>query len=246
VYRPPPNAPVTALALHLHGGAFVGGLPEHGSTVAALLAGSGAVVLSLDYPTAPEHPFPQGAEAAYAALAWMLRQRRRLGAGDAPLVVAGEEAGGNIAAAVALMARDRDSPRLAAQVLLSPMLDVCTGSASLRAQAEGARCPWAEGWRKYLARACDALHPYATPGASMRLGGLPPTLLVTACDDPLRDETRAYAKRLRKAGVGVDEVVLQEATGWPATYLQPPTLPARWHSAVREHVQRFLRETAHA
>jgi len=228
-----------SLVLHLHGGAFVAGVPEGGSTVAALLADAGAVVVSLDYPLAPAHPFPQGVEAAYAALAWAARRQRSLAVPGARLFVAGEEAGGNLAAAVALMARDRAGPSLAGQVLLSPMLDVCVGTASLRRVNAGpVGCPWADGWRQYLPRACDAAHPYATPGTSMRLAGLPDTLLFTAIDDPLCDETRAYAQRLREAGVEVDEAVLPFATGWPSSYRRKTQSP--WADAVRERARRFL------
>jgi len=229
----------SALVLHLHGGAFVAGMPECGCPVAALLAEAGAVVVSLDYPLAPAHPFPQAIEAAYAALGWVVRHRRRFAAADARLFVAGEEAGGNLAAAVAAMVRDRDGPPLAGQLLLSPMLDACVGTASLRRVHAGpVGCPWADGWRQYLPQAGDASHPYATPGRSMRLAGLPPTLLLTAIDDPLCDETRAYAQRLRDAGVEVREAVLPFATGWPASYRK--TAAAPWADEVREQARRFL------
>lgn len=241
------HAEPASLVLHLHGGAFVDGDLERGSTVASLLAEAGAVVVSLAYPLAPDHPFPQAAEAVHAALAWANRHRRKLAGGGAQLFVAGEEAGGNLAAAAALMARDRLGPPLAGQILLSPMLDVCVSTASWRgAQAGPVGCPWADGWRAYLPRACDAMHPYAAPGSSMRLDGLPPTLLITAQDDPLRDETRAYAQRLREVGVPVAEAVLPLATGWPKSYLQPASTESPWASAVREHLRRFLLERAGA
>ncbi len=231
------------LVLHLHGGAFVGGDLEGGATIAGLLADAGAVVVSIDYPLAREHPFPKAAEAAHSALTWMRRHRRRLAGAGAPLFVAGEEAGGNLAAASALMARDRHGPPLAGQILLSPMLDVCVSTASWRGVHAGpVGCPWADGWRAYLPRACDAMHPYAAPGSSMRLDGLPPTLLVTALDDPLRDETLAFAQRLRAAGVPVDEALLPLATGWPQSYLQPASAKALWADAVRQRLQSFLLE----
>jgi acetyl esterase/lipase len=248
VYRPANIDGVPApLVLHLHGGAFTGGDLEGGRCVASLLASAGAVVISLDYPLAPEHPFPQAAEAIHAALGWAHGQRRRLAGAGAALFVAGEEAGGNLAAAAALMARDRQGPALAGQILLSPMLDVCVSTASLRgAQAGPVGCRWADGWRAYLPLACDAMHPYATPGASMRLDGLPPTLLITAQDDPLRDETKAFAKRLRAAGVPVDEAVLALSTGWPRSYLDPAPPRSPWPDAVRERLRGFLLEHAPA
>lgn len=233
------------LVLHLHGGAFVQGLPPEGATVARLLCEAGATVLSLDYPLAPAHPFPRALETAYAVLLWAQQQRKRLAAAQAPLFVAGEEAGGNLAAALAMVSRDRAGPALAGQILLSPMLDVCVATASLRDACAGhSGCMWADGWRRYLPQASDAMHPYAAPAHAMRLAGLPPALLVTARDDPLRDETRSYARRLQAAGVVVDETVLTLATGWPLAYTQPGQADEPWARAVRTHLRRFL--AAHA
>ena len=105
-------------------------------------------------------------------------------------------------------------------------------------------CPWARGWRSYLADACDAMHPYAAPAHAMRLAGLPPALLVTARDDPLRDETRTYAQRLQAAGVPTDETVLSLVTAWPLSYREPAQVDAPWARAVRTHMRRFM--AAHA
>jgi len=232
----------TPLVLHFHAGGFVGGTLEGGHAVASILTAAGAAVASLDYPLAPAHPFPQAAEAGHAALLWIERQRRRLAKPQAPIFVAGEEAGGNIAAAVAMMARDRHGPALAGQILLSPMLDACVATASQRDARNGpVGCPCADGWRAYLARASDASHPYATPSATSRLAGLPPTLLVTSLDDPLRDETQGHARRLREAGVPVELAVLPIVTGWPRSYQLPYSAP--WSTALRERVQAFFDHT---
>ncbi|MFT3955706.1 MAG: alpha/beta hydrolase [Piscinibacter sp.] len=230
------------LVLHFHAGAFVAGGLDEGAAVAGLLVDAGAAVASLAYPLAPEHPFPQAIEAGYAALQWLERQRRRLAVTRAPLFVAGEEAGGNLAAAVAMMARDRAGPELAGQILLSPMLDVCVGTASQRdAKAGPVGCRWADGWRAYLARGADALHPYAAPGSAQRLAGLPPTLLASAADDPLRDETLAFAARLRDAGVPATLALIDGATGWPRSY-QAGT-PGPWAASLGRHLNRFLQHT---
>lgn len=230
------------LVLHFHAGAFVGGGLDEGAAVAGLLVDAGAAVVAIDYPLAPAHPFPQAVEAGYAALQWLERQRRRLAVTRAPLFVAGEEAGGNLAAAVAMMARDRAGPELAGQILLSPMLDVCVGTASQRdAKAGPVGCRWADGWRAYLARGADALHPYATPGSAQRLAGLPPTLLASAADDPLRDETTAFATRLREAGVAVELALLDEPTGWPRSYQSGAPRP--WAAALGQHLNQFLQHT---
>lgn len=226
-----------AFVLHFHGGGFIGGSLDSGAAVARVLADHAALVGSLDYPLAPARPFPQAVEAGYLALQWLDRKRRRK-RHLAPLFVAGEDAGGNIAAAVALIARDRDGPPLAGQILLSPMLDACIATASQRAANDGPLgCPCADGWRAYLAQATDAMHPYASPGTSLRLAGLPPTLLLTSIDDPLRDETLAYAQRLGEAGVEVQTDVLPMATGWPKSYADGA---AAWAAPMRELLRPFL------
>jgi len=235
------SAGVSPLVLHFHAGAFVGGSLEGGSCVAGLLADAGAVVMSLDYPLAPEHPFPGAVEMGYAALEWAFKARHKLAGAGAPVFVAGEEAGGNIAAAVALMARDLQEPALAGQILLSPMLDPCLATASLRdAEAGPVGCTWADGWHNYLPRLEDASHPYAAPGSAFRLAGLPPTLLITAQDDPLRDETLAYAARLRAAGLVALDTVLPVPTGWPCSYLEPADPKKAWGPLLRERFGRFF------
>lgn len=234
-----PNAP---LVLHLHAGAFVSGPPEGVPCVVRLLLGAGAAVVSLQYPLAPERPFPHAAEAAHATLVHLHKRRRALAGGSSRLFVAGEEAGGNLAAAASLMARDRAGPPLAGQILFSPMLDVCVGTASLRrAQAGPVGCRWADGWHDYLPDANDALHPYATPGAAARLSGLPSTLLVTAADDAFRDETAAFARRLREAGVPTGQLMLPAPTRLPAPYMEPtPRCDPDWAAIARARVRRFL------
>ena len=231
----------TPLVLHFHSGAFTSGSLDSAEPVARLLAEAGAIVVSLDYPLAPEHPFPHAVEAGYAALVWLQKQRAKFAGGDAPIVLAGEEAGGNIAAAVALMARDRQRPKVAAQILFAPMLDACVGTASLRKAAVGhVDCKWAHGWHDYLADTPDPQHPYAVPGRAMRLAGLPSTLMFTAEDDPMRDEALAYAARLRAADVLALEFVLPGATGWPRTHGAPidPALP--WPRIALERCRQFL------
>jgi len=193
-----------ALVLHLHAGAFVSAPTVGVPCVVRLLVDAGATVLSLRYPLAPEHPFPQAPEAAFAALMHLHKHRRQYAGASARLFLAGEEAGGNLAAAAALMARDRGGPEVAGQLLFSPMLDVCVATASMRGIRAGpVGCRWADGWRSYLPRASDAMHPYATPGSAVRLASLPPTLLVTSQDDPMRDEAEAFAQRLRHDGIVV-------------------------------------------
>ena len=233
-----PGAP-TPVVLHLHGGAFVGGDLDSGESLAQLLAQAGAVVVSIAYPLAPEHPFPVALEASYVALQWIARKRLRLGGAGAPLFVAGEEAGGNLAAALALGARDRGEPRLEGQILVTPMLDPCSAMPSKRAATGGdVSCKWSTGWSQYLRKPMDAEHPYAVPAHASRLGGLPPALVLAGEDDPMRDEARAYAERLRQAGVVV-RTALVPATGWPQSLEAPPhSCPCE--QAVIGHLRGFL------
>lgn len=237
-----PRVGTVPLVLHFHGGAFTSGGLDSGDAVARLIADAGAVVVSLDYPLAPAHPFPQATDSGHAALSWVRKHRHKLAGEGAPVFVAGEEAGGNLAAAIAMMSRDQRQPALAGQILLSPMLNPCLATASLRAADAGVKgCRWAQGWKDYLSQVGDGCHPYAAPGPSMRLADLPPTLLLTAVDDPLRDEALDYARRLRAAGVTVRDAVLAAPTGWPCSCQDPTSHEAPWASTVQEHVQQFFK-----
>lgn len=223
LYAPAEIAADAGLVLHLHGGAFTGGSLMEGEAVATMLAEAGSVVLSLAYPLAPAHRFPEGLEGAYGALVAIGKGRARWASKRAPLYVAGEEAGGNLAAALTLMARDRRGPALAGQILLSPMLDPCLGTCSLReVEAGPVGCRYADGWADYLGTPDRAAHPYAAPINASRLAGLPPALLISADDDPMRDEAASYARRLQEAGVSVRHHVQTGPTQWPAAYAGAP------------------------
>ena len=233
------------LVVHFHGGAFVAGDLDSGSTVARMLAGAGAVVVSLAYPLAPKNPFPEGVEAGYDVLEWVHKNRVKLAGQGARVFLAGEEAGGNIAAAVAVMARDRGHPPLAGQILLSPMLDPCVGTASLREATAGAtRCKWSDGWLQYLRCPMDAEHPYAVPGGSRRLADIAPTLVLSGADDPMRDEAKAYAERLRSAGTDVTYTVLQAAENWPDALTLPVESECACGVAVKQQLRAFFEATA--
>jgi acetyl esterase len=242
LYRPDGARRPIAHVLHLHGGAFIGGSLQCGQCTATLLADAGAVVLSIDYPHAPAHPFPQALEAAFAALQWLHKSHKRWGGRKSQLFVAGEEAGGNLAAGLALMARDQQAPHLAGQVLLSPMLDPRLATCSMRqGEAGPVGCRWADGWHEYLGSADKASHPYAAPSMSSRLAGLAPALILTADDDVLRDESVSYARRLREAGVAVQEHVLPAPTGWPCALGCPEACTQTWAATVRDRFIEFFR-----
>jgi len=235
----------TPLVLHFHGGAFTAGDLESGACLARLLAAAGAVVVSVAYPLAPEHRFPEAVEAGYAALEVLHRQRRKFAGARAQLFVAGEEAGGNLAAAVALVARDRAGPPLAGQILVAPMLDPCTGTPSQREamDCEAMACKWAEGWRLYLRGPMDAEHPYAVPARALRLAGLPPTLILTGQDDAMRDEALAYAKRLAAAGIAVTSQKLPLQTGWPDSLADPAPVDCPCTREVTHQLRAFFEAT---
>ena len=203
------------LVLHLPGGSFTGGDLDSGLPTARLLAQSGAVVVSLDYPKAPAHPFPAAVEDAHAVLTRAVKQRSQLGWNGTHLFVGGVEAGGNLAAVSALVCRDRLGPKLAGQILVMPMLDPSLQSDSMRTactRAESVVKAVERSYRCYLPRPADRLHPYASPLQATRLAGLPPALVLVADDDPLHDEACRYADKLEAAGVPVQRGRLHPAS----------------------------------
>jgi acetyl esterase/lipase len=228
--RRPLDGEDRALLLWLHGGRFTDGSIEETRARSALLAQAGADVVALDYPLAPEHPFPTGLSAAFEALQALAAKPAKLtGSAHTALFVGGEEAGGNIAAALALMSRDQRAPELAGQLLVSPMLDPQLGSASMReGECGGCECIYAKGWQAYLGTTTRADHPYAVPLASSRLAGLAPALVLSVAGHPLNDESRRYAAALREHGSAAREL----------------TLPAVAAGYVLNPVHEFLREAA--
>ena len=166
---------------------------------------TGYYVLASTYTLASALPFPAAAEDAHAVLIWAFHHRTELGWSGRHLITAGIEAGGNLAAVSALMARDRGGPPLAAQLLIMPMLDPALTSCSMRTCAGGRVATFvanacAAAYRGYLPRATDRTHPYASPLQSSRMKGLPPALILSAEDDPLRDEAEQYGAKLIAAG----------------------------------------------
>jgi acetyl esterase/lipase len=238
VYKGAPDNKLAPLVLHLHGGAFTEGSVETGQTVASLLADAGSNVVSVDYPTAPETRFPGALEASLDALRWTYKTCPAIK--QARLFLAGEEAGGNLAAALALMARDQQSPPVTGQILLSPMLDPCMATKSIRqAEAGPVGCQWADGWHDYLGSADKASHPYAAPLGASRLAGLAPALIVTAEDDPMRDESLSYARRLIECGVYVRQEVLPAPTDWPLALQRADADPV-WAAQLKVFFTEFF------
>ncbi len=205
VYWPTESGPLPVL-VYYHGGGWVIGDLDSNDRVCRMLANKvPAVVVSVDYRLAPEHRFPAAVDDSYAALEWVHRNGSRLNADTSRIAVGGGSAGGNLAAAVALMARDRVGPRLAYQVMFYPatnLLDLSTASHRDFADGYGLTAEHIEFFREaYLPDAVDRENPYASPLLAETLEGLPPAIVVTAGFDVLRDEGLAYAKRLEAAGV---------------------------------------------
>jgi acetyl esterase len=206
LYTPEGSAPFPVL-VYFHGGGWVAGnLDTHDDTCRAVANEAGCIVASIDYRLAPEHKFPAAAEDAYAATCWAAEHAAEIGADPERLAIGGDSAGGNLAAVVALMARDRRGPAIVHQLLVYPVTDYSFDTPSYRDNAEGyllTRASMEWYWGHYLASDADGDNPYASPLRAGDLSGLPPALVITAEYDPLRDEGEAYAKRLREAGVPV-------------------------------------------
>ncbi len=210
IYEPnggPSGPPV----VYAHGGGFVlGGLDTHDDTCRVLCEAAKSVVVSVDYRLAPEHPFPAAVEDVYAATEWVDANVADDRAGGDGVAVAGDSAGGTLAAVTALLARDRASrgesvPEIAYQGLLYPATDVELYP-SVEENAEGyflTAEDMAYFHDHYLAHELHGYNRYAFPMAARDLSGLPPATVVTAGFDPLRDEGTAYAERLADAGVAV-------------------------------------------
>ncbi|OWW19698.1 alpha/beta hydrolase [Noviherbaspirillum denitrificans] len=203
----PPDAPASGLIVFFPYGGFVTvELEEAEGFAMALAARTRYRVLATSYTVATQSPFPAAVEDAHAVLKWAVRNRTRLGWDGKRLLTAGIEAGGNLAAVASLVARDRGGPALSAQLLIMPMLDPGLTTCSMRSvagQGGAARAAdaCAAGYRDYLPRALDRTHPYACPMQSSRMKGLPPALILSADDDPLRDEAEQYGMKLTAAGI---------------------------------------------
>lgn len=205
VYTPNGSAPFPLL-VYFHGGGWVlGSLATHDGICRDLAAGAGCVVVSVDYRLAPEHRYPAAAEDCYAAAQWCAAHAAEIGADPGRIAVGGDSAGGNLAAVVAQMARDRGGPRLVFQLLVYPVTDAACDTPSYRDNAAGyllTAPDMAWFWGHYLGDArARGEEPYASPLRARDLAGLPPALVVTAELDPLRDEGEAYGAALERAGV---------------------------------------------
>jgi acetyl esterase len=206
IYTPEGKGPFP-LVVFFHGGGWVfGSRDSHDGTCRALTNAIPAVVVSVDYRLAPEHPFPAAADDCYAATQWAADHAASINGEARRLAVAGDSAGGNLAAVVSLMARDRGGPKLAQQVLIYPVTNASFDTVSYLENGNGyflTRDMMMWFWNHYAASPVARSHAYASPLRANDLSGVAPAFVLTAEYDPLRDEGEAYAARLRESGVAV-------------------------------------------
>lgn len=212
IVKPAGAKGVLPVFMFFHGGGWVlGDYPTHERLVRDLVAGSGAAAVFVDYTPSPEARYPVAIEQAYAATQWVADHGAEIGVDGRRLAVAGNSVGGNMAAVVSLMAKDRGSPAIRFQLLLWPVTNANFENASYEDFADGhflTRNLMKWFWDNYTVNPVERQNPYASPllATLERLQGLPPALIQTAEKDVLRDEGEAYARRLDAAGVPVTAV----------------------------------------
>ena len=215
LYRPIGSASndMLPVLVYFHGGGWViGDLDTHDTLCRELANGSGACVVAVDYRMGPEHRFPAAVDDAFAATAWVRRQADDLRIDPARMAVGGDSAGGNLAAVVAIAARDAGDLPLAFQLLIYPGTDQRRGSASHQALGEGyllTNDTMAYFIGHYIADPAQYLDWRASPLLHTDLAGLPPAFVITAGYDPLRDEGLAYAQRLSEGGNRASQVCFE-------------------------------------
>jgi len=211
MYTPSGKGPFP-LFIYIHGGGWtIGSIEEYDTTCRLLASETGAKVISVEYRLAPEHPFPAGLEDCYAAAEWIFEHAAELNGDPTNLTIGGDNAGGNLSAAVALMARDRNKSFISRQVLMYPATDyyhyrVYSEYDSIIENGDGyvlTNVDMSYFWTLYLGDEMHAANSYASPIRARDFNNLPPTLLITAEYDPLRDEGELYGVKLRQAGTHV-------------------------------------------
>lgn len=248
LYRPGPGIP--PVLLFFYGGGFIsGGVDTYDTVLRVVAKRTGWAIAVPKYRLAPEHPYPAAPEDCYAALVDVAARASSLAIDNERIVVAGESAGGTLAAVVALMARDRQGPSLTGLVSMEPVSDFRPftdpdARDAYPSLTENDGVIMSIGGLSqvadlYIPDPVQRLEPYASPGLAPDLEGLPPTLIVTAECDPLRDDGQMFAERLRLAGVVVEVICLEGAIhGVLANMNQVPDASER----LMAHIQNFLRK----
>jgi acetyl esterase/lipase len=250
IMTPEHGAEKPGVLLFIHGGVWiVGNFENHKRLVRDLVVGSGQVGVFVEYSSLPTAIYPTQLDESYAALEWIAAHAGEFGADGSRIAVAGNSVGGNMTAALTLMAKDRNGPKISYQVLLIPATDASVDSQSYLTYGKDrflARAFMKYGWDLYAPDAKTRDNPYVSPlRASLEeLKGLPPALVITAENDPLRDEGEAYARKLKAAGVSVaamrfngtihDFVLLNALRNLPST----EAAIRQASEGIREHLAR--------
>lgn len=230
------------LLLYFHGGGFVvGDLESHDSTCRRLAIQNKCVVVAVDYRLAPEYPFPIPCEDCYEATVWAVGNASSLGVNPDRVAVMGDSAGGNLATVVTMMARDRQGPAIACQVLIYPTTDATKSMNSIQSLSDGYLLTkdmiyWFS--KNYCGLEGNLRQPYLSPLFATNLMNLPPALIITAEFDPLKDEGEAYAKKLRENG---NQVTFREYAGMIHVFFQMPKYLAEARLAEAQ-ITSFLRQ----
>jgi len=212
-----------AVIMYFHGGGFVvGNLESHDSTCRRLAKQNSCIVVSVDYRLAPEHQFPAAIEDCYNASCWVYSNAETIGADKKKLIVMGDSAGGNLATVITMMARDKGFPLISYQILICPLLDVTLSMNSINTLSKGYilnkdLLSWFI--LNYCGNIKDLKQAYLSPLFSNNLNNLPPALIITGEYDPLKDEGRAYAKKLKDSG---NKVSFKEYKGMIHIFFQMP------------------------
>lgn len=209
IMTPDHAAKKPGVLLFIHGGVWiVGNFQNHQRLLRDLVVGSGQVGVFVEYTPLPEAKYPTQLEESYASLKWVAAHAGDFGADGSRITVAGNSVGGNMAAALTLIAKDRNGPKITYQVLFIPATDASVDTNSYHEFGTGrflARSFMKYGWDLYAPDEKTRNIPYVSPlrATNDELKGLPPALIITAENDPLRDEGEAYARKLKDAGVAV-------------------------------------------
>jgi acetyl esterase/lipase len=234
VYRSVHAAERSPIVLFTHGGGFVtGGLDAMQFLCAQLTSAARALVVSVDYPLAPEHPYPAALNSSYAALQWVSAHGERLGGDPSNLTLMGDSAGGNLAAALCLLARRNGGPHVNRQVLIYPALDATLSSTGMRA-ATAKRRAECDTFYGYYVGAGDRADELVSPLLANDLSELPNATIITAEHDSLRDDGLLYATRLARAGVPVRYT---NYLGMPHGFLSMPRICSAAPQAISEIAQ---------
>jgi acetyl esterase len=231
-----PSAKPNGILVYFHGGGWVvGDLDSHDYVCRALTNAAGCTVVAVHYRLAPEHKFPDAPEDCYAATKWVSENAASLGSDANHIAVGGDSAGGNLAAAVSLMARDRGGPKIRHQMLIYPAIDAAMNTPSQNEFTQDgfvlSKLDMEWFWGHYLKNPKDGDNPYASPNRAKDLHNLPPAHIVTAEYDPLRDEGEAFAEQLKKAG---NKVTLKRFAGVVHGFVSLQAMIDQGKTATRE------------